>query len=135
VVGVAADTNIYISALIFAGLPRQFLLAAEDARIHLFISEPIRQELLRILQTKFSWSNNQVNETLLQLESCTELVRPTETLDVIKEDPDDNRVLECAVAADARFIVSGDNDLLRLGQFRNIRIVKVADFMKLITPP
>jgi uncharacterized protein len=135
VVGVAADTNIYISALIFAGLPRQFLLAAEDARIHLFISEPIRQELLRILQTKFSWSNDQVNETLLQLESCTEMVRPTETLDIIKEDPDDNRVLECAVAAGARFIVSGDNDLLRLGQFRNIRIVKVADFMKFITPP
>jgi putative PIN family toxin of toxin-antitoxin system len=135
VVGVTADTNIYISALIFAGLPRQFLLAAEDARIHLFISEPIRQELLRILQTQFSWSNDQVNETLLQLESCTEMVRPTETLDVIKEDPDDNRVLECAVAAGARFIVSGDNDLLRLGQFRNIRIVKVADFLKLITPP
>jgi uncharacterized protein len=135
VIGVAADTNIYISALIFAGLPRQFLLAAEDARIRLFISEPIRQELLRILQTKFSWSNDQVNEILLQLESCTELVRPIEMLDVIKEDPDDNRVLECAVAAGARFIVSGDNDLLRLGQFRNIRIVKVADFMKLITPP
>ena len=134
-IGVAADTNIYISALIFAGLPRQFLLAAEDARIRLFISEPIRQELLRILQTKFSWSNDQVNEILLQLESCTELVRPIEMLDVIKEDPDDNRVLECAVAAGARFIVSGDNDLLRLGQFRNIRIVKVADFMKLITPP
>ena len=134
-IGVAADTNIYISALIFAGLPRQFLLAAEDARIRLFISEPIRQELLRILQTKFSWSNDQVNEILLQLESCTALVRPIETLDVIKEDPDDNRVLECAVAAGARFIVSGDNDLLRLGQFRNIRIVKVADFMKLITPP
>ena len=134
-IGVAADTNIYISALIFAGLPRQFLLAAEDARIRLFISEPIRQELLRILQTKFSWSNDQVNEILLQLEGCTELVRPIETLDVIKEDPDDNRVLECAVTAGARFIVSGDNDLLRLGQFRNIRIVKVADFMKLITPP
>ena len=126
-IGVAADTNIYISALIFAGLPRQFLLAAEDARIHLFISEPIRVELRRILQTKFSWSNNQVDEVLLQLESCTELVRPIETLDVIKEDPDDNRVLECGVAARARFIVSGDNDLLRLGQFRNIRIVKVVD--------
>jgi putative PIN family toxin of toxin-antitoxin system len=72
---------------------------------------------------------------MLQLESCTELVRPIETLDVIKEDPDDNRVLVCAAAADARFIISGDNDLLRLGQFRNIRIVKVVDFMKLITPP
>jgi uncharacterized protein len=135
VVGVTADTNIYISALIFAGLPRQFLLAAEDARIYLFISEPIRQELRRILQTKFSWSGDRVNEAMLLLESCTELVCPIETLDVIKEDPDDNRVLECAVTAGARFIVSGDNDLLRLGQFRNIRIVKVAEFMKLITPP
>jgi len=135
VIGVAADTNIYISALIFAGLPSQFLLAAEDARIHLFISEPIRLELRRILQTKFSWSNDRVNEAMLQLESCRELVRPIEMLDVIKEDPDDNRVLECAVAAGARFIISGDNDLLRLGQFRNIRILKVADFMKLITPP
>ena len=134
-IGVAADTNIYISALIFAGLPRQFLLAAEDARIHLFISEPISLELRRILQTKFSWSNDRVNEAMLQLESRTELVRPIETLDVIKEDPDDNRVLECAVSAGARFIVSGDNDLLRLGQFRNIRILKVADFMNLITPP
>ena len=132
-VGVTADTNIYISALIFAGLPRQFLLAAEDARIRLSISEAIRQELRRILQGKFAWSGDRVDETLLQLAGCTELVRPTETLDVIQEDPDDNRVLECAVAAGSRFIVSSDNDLLRLGQFRNIRIVKVADFMKLIT--
>jgi uncharacterized protein len=135
VVGVTADTNIYISALIFAGLPRQFLLAAEDARLRLSISEAIRQELRRTLQAKFAWSADQVDEALLQLAGCTELVRPAETLDVIKEDPDDNRVLECAVAAGSRFIVSGDNDLLRLGQFRNIRIVKVADFMQLIAPP
>jgi predicted nucleic acid-binding protein len=52
VVGVTADTNIYISALIFAGLPRQFFLAAEDGRIRLSISEAIRQELRRILQGK-----------------------------------------------------------------------------------
>ena len=134
-IGVTADTNIYISALIFAGLPRQFLLVAEDARIRLSISEAIRQELRRILQAKFKWSEGEVDETLRHLAGCTELVRPTETLDVIKEDSDDNRVLKCAVAAGSRFIVSGDNDLLRLGRFRNIRIVKVADFLKLVTPP
>lgn len=134
-VGVTADTNIYISALIFAGLPRQLLLPAEDGRIRLYISEAIHQELRRVLHGKFAWSEREIDETSRQLAGCTELVRPSETLDVIKDDPDDNRVLECAVAAGSRFIVSGDNDLLRLGQFRNIRIVKVADFMKLITPP
>jgi uncharacterized protein len=84
---------------------------------------------------KFAWSADEVDGTLLQLAGCPELVRPTETLDVITQDPDDNRVLECAVAAGSRFVVSGNNDLLSLGQFRGLRIVKVAEFMKLITPP
>ena len=132
---VTADTNIYVSALVFAGLPRQLLLAAEGDRIRLSISEAILQELRRVLLRKFAWSAEAVDEALLQLAGCTELVRPTETLDVIAEDPEDNRVLECAAAAGSRFIVSGDKDLLNLGQFRNIRIVKVADFMKLVTPP
>ena len=90
------------------------------------------------MQAKFKWSEGEVDEgevdeTLRHLAGCTELVRPTETLNAIKEYSDDNRVLKCAGAAG--FIVSGDNDLLRLGRFRNIRIVKVGDFLKLVTPP
>ena len=134
-VRVTADTNIYISALIFAGLPRQFVLAAEAGRIHLSVSGPIRQEVQRILQKKFTWETAKIKEALLQLEGCTELVQPSETLNVVDADPDDDRVLECAVAAASDFIVTGDNDLLRLGQFRNIRILRVADFMKLIAQP
>jgi len=108
VIGVTADTNIYVSALVFAGMRRQFLLAADDARIRLSISEAICRELRRVLHTKFAWSAEAVDEALLQLAGCTELVRPTETLDVITEDPEDNRVLECAAAAGSHFIVSGD---------------------------
>ena len=57
-------------------------------------------------------------------------VRPSETLAVIQDDPDDDRILACAVAAGAGFIVSGDNHLLRLGHFRGIQILKVAEFMQ-----
>jgi len=46
--------------------------------------------------------------------------------------PDDDRILECGVATGARFIVTGDNDLLRLGIWHDIRIVKVAEFRKLV---
>ncbi len=134
-VGVTADTNIYVSAFEFAGLPYQLLQAAEDGRIRLSISEPIRQELSRVLQAKFGWSANEVDETMLQLAGCTELVRPTETIDVIPNDPDDNRVLECAVTAGSQFIVTGDSDLLQLGQYSGIQIVRVADFIKLLPSP
>jgi predicted nucleic acid-binding protein len=65
------------------------------------------------------------------LRDCTEHVQPTETPDAVAGDIDDNRILECAVAARAEFIVTGDSHLLRLSHFRNIHILKVADFMTL----
>jgi predicted nucleic acid-binding protein len=52
-------------------------------------------------------------------------VTPAVSLDVVKADPDDNKILECAVTAGSDFIVSGDEDLLRLGQYDAIRIMTV----------
>jgi uncharacterized protein len=62
-------------------------------------------------------------------------VSPTETLHVIKEDPDDDRILECAATAKSDFIVSEDKALLRLGQFGNARIVSIRDFINLALTP
>ena len=132
---VTADTNIYISGLIFSGRPRQFLMQAEAGRFRLAISDALLEELGRILRVKFAWSDETVAETVAQLLGCAVLVRPTERLDVVQDDPDDNRVLVCAVAAGSRFIVTGDAALLRLGSHANIRILKVADFLELIQGP
>ena len=56
-------------------------------------------------------------------------VVPRQRLDIIKEDPDDNRILECAVEAKSDFIVSSDKDLLRLGNYGNVRMVTAKEFM------
>ena len=64
----------------------------------------------------------------------TELVAPTRRLAVVAADPDDDRILECAVAAGAQVIVSGDKDLLRLGKFEGIEIVTVAAFLERYFP-
>jgi uncharacterized protein len=132
---VTADTNIYISGLVFAGLPRQFLREAEAGGFRLAISDALLEELRRILRAKFAWSDEHIAEAVTQLLGCAVRVAPTERLDVIRDDPDDNRVLECAVAAGSRFIVTGDSDLLRLGSYAGIRILKVADFLELIEGP
>lgn len=52
-----------------------------------------------------------------------------------KEDPDDDRILECAIAAKSDFIVSEDKDLLRLGQFGNVRIVSIMEFVRSALTP
>ena len=55
-------------------------------------------------------------------------VKPVEKIDIIKNDPDDNMVLEAAVAGDSDYIVTGDPDLLELKEFREIRIIKAKEF-------
>ena len=99
------------------------------------ISDPILNETLRVLRDKFGWSGDMLHDARGKLAKLTNRVMPTVTLNVIKEDPDDNRILECADAAKSDFIVSEDKDLLRLGQFGNARIVSVRDFLKLALNP
>jgi len=57
-------------------------------------------------------------------------VEPKTTLSVIKEDPDDDRILECAIEARSRFIITQDKDLLRLGDFEGIEIVRPEEFLQ-----
>ena len=134
-IGVTADSNIYISGLVFAGPLLEFLDAARARLFQLSLSAPLLDEIRQVLRDKFLWTQERLDDLTVRLEKFTQPVYPVITLDVVKNDLDDNRALECAVAADSRFIVSGDKDLLDLGQFRNIRIVKVADFLKLPPAP
>jgi putative PIN family toxin of toxin-antitoxin system len=132
VIIVTADTNVYVSGLQFGGVPLALLAHARAGAFRLAVSEPLLAEIREVLCLKFAWSEEAVNIALSQLEECSVHVHPTETLDVIQDDADDNRILECAIAAQAGFIVSGDNHLLRLGDYRSIRILKVTDFMALL---
>ena len=131
-IGVTADTNVYVSAFVFAGIPRRFLLAAEAGRFRLATSEVMLDELRGVLGGKFGWSKTAIEEAIGHLAGCTSIVLPTQELDVVPGDPDDNRVIECAVAAGSRFIVTGDGDLLRLGSYGGIQILNVADFLTLL---
>ena len=65
-----------------------------------------------------------------KLAGITNRVQPTRALDVIKEDPPDNRILECAVEAGSDYIVSWDKDLLRLRTYGKTRIMKPPDFIR-----
>ena len=65
----------------------------------------------------------------VRLERIAHLVEPDFVLKVVADDPDDNRVLECAVTGEANFIVSGDRHLLQLGSHADIVILTVRQFM------
>jgi putative PIN family toxin of toxin-antitoxin system len=135
VVDVTVDANIYISALEFGGLPLRFLNHARRGVFQISISEAVLAEVRRVLHDKFLWQDARLDEAIAELGAFTTKVEPTETLTVVEANPDDDRVLECAVTAGSRYIVTGDNDLLRLGAYTNIQIIRVADFLAIIEAP
>lgn len=125
----ALDSNIYISGLVFSGKPKRLLEMAAEGEFEVAISDPIVTELQRVLALKFGWSETLAIEAIATIAAFTKRVTPIETIDAVPSDPDDNRILECAVAANSEVIVTGDLDLLRLGSFRGITIERAADFL------
>ena len=134
--GVTADTNIYISGFEFGGLPRYFIDLAATGEFRLDISEAILAEIVQVLRVKFQWNADELQAVEEDIRSYAKLVSPTQTLDVIKTDPSDNRIIECAVAAKSDFIVSGDvRHVLPVGSYEGIRIVTLAGFLELLKRP
>jgi putative PIN family toxin of toxin-antitoxin system len=129
----SADTNIFISALIFpAGKPFRFLELAREGKISLTVSEAILDEIGGVLARNFNWVPADIADARKWITGMARTAKPAIHLEVIREDPPDSRILECAVAAGSDYIVSGDKNLLRLGRYDSIRILNVADFLEIV---
>jgi uncharacterized protein len=131
VLRVTADSNIFISALNFGGLPDKLLALARHGEIEIAVSEAIIDEVSRVLRGKFRWTEEAINSARVQISEFTEHVVPALHINAVPEDPDDNRILECAAAADSEYIVTGDKHLLRLAHFGAVKIVTPADFLEI----
>ena len=129
------DTSVYIRALHFGGPATVIIGHARTGNIRVDISDAIVAETIRVLRDKFQWDGYSLQDARGKLLALGNYVFPTETVRVIKEDPADDRILECAATAKSDFIVSEDKDLLRLGQFGSARIVSVRDFINLALMP
>lgn len=109
---------------------RAYLLARRGM-VELHASTFILDEVGRVLGEKFGWEEDRVVRAVAQVRRVAAVVHePEETVGVIEDDPMDNRILEGALAADARTIVTGDKKhLLPLGSFRGVSIVGLRDFL------
>lgn len=128
---VVFDTNIFISALNFGGTPAEVIFLAQTGVIESYISAPILEEIHGVLVEKFSWYSDNAEEAIELIQRFARLVFPIERITRIRDDSD-NRVLECALAARANLIVSGDQHLLDVRTFQGIVIVTAKQFLSRI---
>jgi uncharacterized protein len=134
VIRAVLDTNVLVSALLFTGPPSQLVSAWQSGRLRPVLSADILEEYLRVLAyPKFKLTDHEIRGLIEEdLLPFIETVRPTPMTVPTLRDRDDLKFIACAKSARARWLVSGDDDLLSLGTVESIEIVSVATFLKLL---
>lgn len=136
---VVLDTNVTVSGLLWHGAPRRVLEAARNGQIELFSSAELVAELEDVLQrpklaARLARIGSTPAELLAGYLALVVVIRAAPLLAPISVDPDDDVVLACALAAQAAAVVSGDDDLLRLGTVEQIPILTAAELLNRLAP-
>ena len=127
------DTNVMISSL-FGGKPAEVMRRWRDGKLTLCLSDGIMAEYLEVLARFERLSASAIDDLLVLFADPQRVIlaEPTERIEEVAADPADNMSLECAVAAGADIIISGDSHLLSLGAFRGIPMVSPGDFLQAV---
>ena len=127
---IVIDTNVLISGVFFGGFPRKILSAVVGQKIFACATAEIIIEYEEIVQEMISRKQGHINRSILSpLIKAMKIIEPVTHVKVCR-DPDDNKFLECANDSHALYVVSGDKDLLIIGQYENVQIVTAKEFCK-----
>lgn len=131
------DTNVVASAILWGGNPKLLLQAGREKRVELFTSVMMLAELTDILarpkfEKKITASLLSIDQLVDGYAELAQMVRPTSTPRIVA-DPDDDVVIGTALAAKADLLVSGNRGLLDVGTYQGVRIVSVAEAIRIIT--
>lgn len=128
---VVFDNNVWISIFMKKILSEEF--AEVNKKITVYVSKDIMVEISKVLMYPkiaeiLSESRINEKEILRAISANSTVVKPKLKLQVIEEDFEDNKILECALEAGAAFIVTGDRHILKLSKFRKTRILTPIQF-------
>ena len=128
---VVYDTNILISGMVWGGTPYDCIKLAITDRVEGVTCAEIIDEFAEKLTTKLEYSELRTSRIVTRLLSFLRMVKITNKLEGIIRDPDDDKVIECAVVGGATHIVTGDKrHLLPLKDYQGIHIVTAANFLR-----
>ncbi len=134
---ITVDTNVLISSAFWYGSSFKIIEKVENKEIELVLSREILEEFMNVLnyeeiQQKIKNKNLEMKRTVEKIISISRIVEPEQRLNVVKEDDKDNKIIECAIEGDVGYIISQDNHLLKLKEYKGIKIILPEDFLKII---
>ena len=128
---ITVDTNFLISATQWDySVAHKLLKVFINQDVKLFTTKEILDEFAEVLQREFMYNKDDINNIIEKILSFVEIIESDQKIDVIKDDTDDNKVIECAISSNSDFIITYDKHLLKLREYRGIKIIKPEEAIK-----
>ena len=119
------DTNVLLSATLWDGSVAQKLLFDLIRQgIKIYSTTEILSEYQEILKRDFDFSDKEISEIMEKVLVFVTLVNPKTKVNVVKDDPDDDVIIECALESESEYIITYDKHLLNLKEYRGIQIIR-----------
>ena len=129
---VVIDTNVLISSIFWQrGSSHKIVELAIEQKINNFTSPNMLEELVNVLKVDFEQPEEFIQGQLTLAAAYSKVTTPKINVQAVKDDPKDDMVVECALSCAAQFIITWDNHLLKLKQFKGIKIVTPKEFINL----
>ena len=120
-----ADTNFLISAIQWDNsIAHKLLIKLLEKNIEIFITKEIMKEFSKVLKRDFRYSPEEIIKIIEKIILFVSFIETTSKIDVVKEDIDDNKILECAIDSNSEYTLTYDKHLLKLKEFQGIKIIK-----------
>ena len=128
---VTVDTNFLISATqwdysVAHKLLKKFILSD----VQIFTTQEILDETIEVLERDFEYSKNEAKNIIEKILLFAKLIEIKQKVAIIKDDPDDNKVIECAIESSSDYIVTYDRHLLKLKEYKGIKIITPEEILK-----
>ena len=129
---VVLDTNIFISGIFWKGSSNRIITHWKEGKFTLITSLKAVSEIIKVLKDfKIKLSEDIIKEWIDLIVRNSIIVEPKEKIAIVKDDPKDNIFIETAVAGNVDYLISQDNHLLKLKEFRGIKIITPEEFNKI----
>ncbi|MBI2629591.1 putative toxin-antitoxin system toxin component, PIN family [Candidatus Pacearchaeota archaeon] len=122
---IVIDTNFLISATQWDySISHKLLKKLIMNETEIFTTKEILEEFTEVLKRDFKYNEEEIDDIIKIVLQFVTLVTPIKKIDVVKDDADDNKIIECAVESNAKYIISYDKHLLNLGEYLGIKIIR-----------
>jgi len=135
---ITTDTNVLISSTFWEGASDKIMQKVENREVELVLSKELISEFTKVLdydeiKDKIKDKNLEVRRSVEKIVSISTIVEPKQRFEIVKNDPDDNIVINCAVEGNVDYTVTQDDHLLKIKDFKGIKIVKPEEFLDILS--